>query len=214
MDSSSKIILITILFSSLIVVSLANDPVSPNSFCILFNTTIKSTPTNSIIVNVTRSWAPIGSDHIYALVNSGFYNQAAFFRVVPNFVVQYGIAATPEENKKWVDPIKDDPVVKSNIAGTLSYAATSNPNSRTTQIFINYGDNSQLDRMGFAPFGVVTSGMNSALTIYNPTPGNTNGVNQQDYLSKGNAWILQQYPDINLITTATIIPDGKCPATA
>ena len=102
-----------------------------------------------MVLEVNRSWAPIGADRFYALVGDRYYDDAAFFRVVPSFVVQ-GIAALPEETKKWDEPIQDDPVLVSN-PGTVTYAATSQPNSRTTQIFINYVDNSGLDSQGFAP---------------------------------------------------------------
>ena len=98
----------------------------------------------------------------------------------------------------------DDPVIGSNTIGTISFAATSEPNSRTTQVFINYGDNSFLDAMGFAPFGVVVSGLDVAVNVYNPTPGDSGGVDQDQYEKKGNSWIEEKYPGINFINRAVI----------
>ena len=177
---------------------------APEKFAIKFTTDINASGNNVIMLNVTRSDAPIGADHLYELVQDGFYDQAAYFRVVPNFVLQFGIAGEPAENKKWNKPINDDPVVGSNLAGTVSYA-TAGPNTRTTQLFINYVDNKQLDTMGFAPVGIVTQGLDVAKAVFNPTPGNPNGVDQQQYTSKGNTWIKQEYPTINFITNATIV---------
>ena len=125
---------------------------------------------------------------------------------VPNFVVQFGIAGTPAENQKWSTPIKDDPVVGSNTAGTIVYA-TAGPNTRTSQLFINYQDNKGLDAQGFAPFGKVVSGMDTAKLIFNPTPGSSGGIDQGQYTSKGNAWLKAQYPKANFITKATIGSD-------
>lgn len=95
-------------------------------------------------------------------------------------------------------------MIGSNTIGTLTFAATSRPNSRTTQIFINYGDNSRLDSMGFAPFGVVVSGLDVAVNVHNPTPGDSNGVDQGDYEKKGNSWIEEKYPGINFVNRAVI----------
>ena len=132
-----------------------------------------------------------------------FYDEAAFFRVVPGFVVQFGIAGDPAETQKWSTPIKDDPVVASNTVGTIVYA-TAGPNTRTGQLFINYANNTSLDHQGFAPFGVVVSGMETAVKIFNPTPGSSGGIDQGQYTSKGNAWLKGKYPKANFITKATI----------
>jgi cyclophilin family peptidyl-prolyl cis-trans isomerase len=136
------------------------------------------------------------------LIQDNFYDAAAFFRVVPDFVVQFGIAGTPAENKKWTTPIKDDPVLKSNLKGTIVYA-TAGPNTRTSQLFINFKDNGGLDAQGFAPFGKVLSGMATVVAIHNPTPGQSGGVDQGAYTEKGNTWIKKTYPSINFITKAT-----------
>jgi len=156
------------------------------------------------VINVTRAWAPLGADHFKALVEGGFYKSpAAFFRVVPNFVVQFGLSGDPTTNAKWKASIKDDPVKKSNVKGTITYA-DAGPNTRSTQLFINYADNSRLDGMGFAPFGTVVSGMDIVEKIYNPTPGVSGGVDQGEYESKGQAWIKKTYPKINSITGVSL----------
>lgn len=128
-------------------------------------------------MNVTRSWAPLGVDHFYALLNDNFYNEAAFFRVVGGFVLQFGIAGEPKENVKWAAAIPDDPVTHSNLQHTMSYA-TAGPNTRTTQLFINYADNTDLDKQGFAPFAQITSGANYIDQVHDPTPGDSDGVDQ------------------------------------
>lgn len=181
------------------------DPIAPNSFIANFYTdvAVDGSPSKPIVMNVTRSWAPLGVDRFYSLLKDNYYNCAAFFRVVPDFVVQYGIAAVPGETAKWDTTIPDDPVVKSNTAWTVSYA-TAGPDTRTSQLFINYVDNAQLDSSGFAPFAVVTSGFETALAITNPTPGDSNGINQMKYTKLGNEWLLDAYPTTSLITSVTI----------
>ena len=116
------------------------------------------TSTGDFIVEVHREWAPIGAERFYQLVKSGFYDECRFFRVVPGFMVQFGINGDPGVQRQWENNITDDPVVKSNTRGFVTFA-TSGPNSRTTQIFINFGDNESLDGQGFAPFGEVIEGM-------------------------------------------------------
>lgn len=113
-------------------------------------------------------------------------------------MVQFGIAAQPNETMKWSTPIADDPVVQSNTYGFVSFA-TSGPNTRTSQIFVNVANNSRLDAQGFSPFARVVSGMDTLLSIYNPTPGDSNGVDQDNYTELGNPWILESYPDVDLI---------------
>merc|ERR1712232_1269098 len=106
-------------------------------------------------------------------------------------------------NTQWTDAIKDDPVVQSNAPGTIVYA-TAGPNTRTTQLFVNYVDNSFLDSQGFAPFGSVISGMDVLTALNNPTPSSSNGVDQDEYTNNGQEWITQHYPYINSITGASI----------
>jgi cyclophilin family peptidyl-prolyl cis-trans isomerase len=113
--------------------------------------------------------------------------------------VQFGIAAQPNETSKWDNsPILDDPVLKSNTYGYVSFA-TAGPNTRTTQIFVNLANNSRLDAEGFAPFARVVSGMDAVLALANPTPGDSDGVDQGNYTELGNPWILEYYPDVDVI---------------
>lgn len=186
------------------------DPVGPDVYCLTFETNIANGTGAPIVIEVTRAWAPLGADRVYALVNDRFFDQlpSAFFRVVPRFVVQFGIAGVPSLNDKWNVVIPDDPVRQSNLNGTLTFA-TAGPDTRTTQLFINTADNAGLDRQGFAPLGRVLSGMGSVIAIFNPTPGSSDGVDQDAYAAKGYNWIEQQYPGINSITKAMLV-DKAC----
>jgi len=140
---------------------------APDFYRVQFKTDIgENAP---IVIEVNRTWAPLGADHFYSLVQGKFYDNSALFRVVPKFVLQFGISGNSSENKKWLhNNIQDDPVLVSNTQGTVTYA-DAGPNTRTTQIFINYGDNARLDKLGFCPFGKVTSGLDVARRAFNPT---------------------------------------------
>src|SRR3984885_15058879 len=119
-----------------------------------------------VVIEVTREDAPLGADRFYNLVKAKYYDGARFFRVIPGFMAQFGIAADPAMTKVWDVPIQDDPVKTSNVRTAVTFAQTSEPNSRSTQLFINYGDNSRLDASRFAPFGKVISGMENVDMIY------------------------------------------------
>ncbi len=148
---------------------------------------------SKFVARFYRGWAPIGIDHFKDLVADKFFDEAAIFRYVPSFVAQFGIAGSPVENAKWNTTIlKDDPVSQSNTAGRISYA-TAGPNTRTTQLFINMQDNSFLDGQGFAPIGEVISGLDVVLGFINPTPGDSGGIDQNEYMTKGNDWLMQNY---------------------
>jgi peptidyl-prolyl cis-trans isomerase A (cyclophilin A) len=154
------------------------------------------------VVDVTRAWAPRGSDRLYELVQSGFYNGARFFRVVPGFVVQFGISGDPAVSARWGRAtIPDDPVTQSNARGTLTFA-TAGPNTRTTQLFINYGDNLRLDRMGFAPLGVVVEGMDVVDRIH---AGYGESPDQGLIEARGTAYLVEQFPQLDSIARATIV---------
>ena len=129
--------------------------VAPELYRVKFTTT-----KGDFVVEVHRDWAPLGADRFYNLVQNRFFTDAAFFRVVPNFIVQFGLPANPAVNTVWQSAnIKDDPVKQSNKRGMVVFA-TAGPNTRTTQLFINLKDNgASLDGQGFAPFGTVTEGM-------------------------------------------------------
>ncbi len=157
----------------------------------------------TFVVECHKAWAPLGAQRFYELVQAGYFNDAGFFRVVPGFVVQFGLAADPAVTAKWKgSKLKDDPVKESNKEGYLSFASAG-PNTRTTQIFINYGANTPLDGMGFAPFGKVIAGMDVAKRInaeYGERP------NQGMITMEGNAYLKQNFPKMDFIKTASIVP--------
>ena len=170
---------------------------APDSYKVKFETS-----KGNFTVEVTRKWAPNGADRFYELVQKDFYKEARFFRVVPNFMVQWGINAEPDVQKKWRPAtIKDDPVVASNQRGFITYA-TSGPNSRTTQLFINFKDNSFLDSQGFSPFGRVTEGMSVVDSInaeYGERP------QQGAIQSQGNAYLKSSFPRLDFIKSITLL---------
>lgn len=172
---------------------------APETFQVKFVTTA-----GDFVVEVHRDWAPIGADRFYNLVHHHFYDGAAFFRAIPGFVVQFGLSAHPAVGKAWQRAnIKDDPVTRSNKPGTLTFA-TAGPNTRTTQLFINLGDNAQLDSQGFAAFAQVASGMNVVQKIYTGY-GDTGGTAQDGITTQGEAYVQKHYPKMDSIKTATII---------
>lgn len=154
-----------------------------------------------VVIAVDRADAPVGADRFYALVKAHYFDGARFFRVVPDFVVQFGIAADPAMTKKWDQTITDDPVTQRNARGTVVFAATSEPNSRTTQLFINLGPNSRLDSLGFAPIGRVISGMENVDRIF---PGYGEAPDQEKIEDQGNAYLQAQFPNLDYIKTARI----------
>jgi len=178
------------------------DRKSPNLFLVSFDTDVMDQKGNTmppIVIMVNRTLSPNGADRLYSLVRDNYFQNAAFFRVAPNFMVQFGIAADPAETKKWDTNIQDDHVIASNTKGMVSFA-TSGANTRTTQIFINAADNKFLDKQGFSPFGWVKSGQETLARIHNPTPADTGGVDQGKLTAEGNKWLLKQYPLVNSIT--------------
>jgi peptidyl-prolyl cis-trans isomerase A (cyclophilin A) len=171
---------------------------APESFQAKFTTT-----KGDFVVEVTRAWAPVGADRFYNLVKHGYFTNAAFFRVVPGFMVQFGLNADPAVNKAWQNAnLKDDKVTQSNAPGMITFA-TAGPNTRTTQLFINYGNNTFLDSQGFAPFGKVVSGMDVVQKInseYRERP------DQGAITSQGKAYLDKNFPNIDSIQSATIVP--------
>ncbi len=168
------------------------------------------TTKGNFVIEVHRKWAPIGAEHFYELIQDGFYNNVAFFRAVPNFMVQFGISGDPAMNKKWEDSIQDDPVVMSNKRGYITYAKTSAPNSRSTQVFINYRNNARLDSMDFAPFGVVLDDGMQIVDSINQEYGEPPPDAQERITMQGNSYLKMAMPNLDYIKTATIIAvDGK-----
>ena len=159
------------------------------------------TTAGPVVIQVTRAWAPLGADRFYNLVKNGFYDNVRFFRVIPGFMAQGGMSGDPAIQKIWGrNNINDDPVKQSNKRGYVTFAKTGAPNSRSTQIFINYGDNSRLDADGFAPFGQVISGMEAVdkFESYKNVP------DQGLITAEGNAYLQRDYPKLTVIKKATI----------
>jgi peptidyl-prolyl cis-trans isomerase A (cyclophilin A) len=166
------------------------------------------TSKGDFIVEVTRAWSPNGADRFYNLVKNGFYDNCKFFRNIEGFMVQFGINGNPKVSAVWrAAQIKDDPVKQSNKTGYITFAKTSVPNSRTTQVFINFGDNSRLDADGFAPFGKVTKGMNIVESLYNKYAGKPSDAQPQIQM-EGNAFLEKNFPNLDYIKTATIVEPG------
>ncbi len=170
---------------------------APATFDAKFQTT-----KGPFVVTVHRSWAPRGADRFYELVRTCFYDNQPLFRVVPGFVVQWGISGTPSVAAKWQNAtIKDDPVKHSNAAGTITFAM-SGPNSRTTQVFVNLVANPSLDSQGFAPFGAVTSGFSVFNQLYS---GYGETVDQGALTQNGASWAHANFPKLDWITTARLV---------
>lgn len=160
-----------------------------------------NTSKGDIVFEINRDWAPKGADRLHELVTNGFYDQARFFRVVPNFVVQFGLAGDPAVTGQWMGKrLGDDPVTQSNKRGTLTFA-TSGPNSRTTQMFINLNDNTFLDKQGFSPVGAVVEGMDIVDSLYS---GYGEQPNQSFIHQQGNQYLEKSFPKLDYIQSATI----------
>jgi peptidyl-prolyl cis-trans isomerase A (cyclophilin A) len=161
------------------------------------------------VLEVHRDWAPHGADRFYNLVKNGFFDNGRFFRVISGFMVQFGINGDPRISAVWQDAnIPDDPVRVSNKRGYITFA-TAGPNTRTTQVFINYADNNGLDRQGFSPFGRVISGMNVVDTFYaeyGEGAPQGNGPAQDTIQKEGNAYLTKNFPKLDYVKKATIIP--------
>jgi peptidyl-prolyl cis-trans isomerase A (cyclophilin A) len=165
------------------------------------------TTKGDIVIQVNRAWAPEGADRFYNLVKSGFYDGARFFRVLYNFVAQFGLNGDPDVDRVWSEAIiPDDPVTQPNRKGTITFAK-SGPNSRTTQVFINLRDNMQLDSQGFAPFARVIEGMDAVELLYKgygDAPPNGNGPDQLRIRLQGNEYLERDFSRLDYIRTATI----------
>ena len=178
---------------------------APELFRALFETS-----QGDFTVEVTRTWAPLGADRFYNLVKSGVFDGARFFRVLPGFVVQFGIPGDPAVSGLWRGArIPDDPVVESNRRGRITFA-TSGPNSRTSQVFINLGDNASLDSMGFAPFGQVAEGLEIVGRLhsgYGEGSPRGRGPEQSRIQAEGNAYLERQFPKLDHIKKAAILAE-------
>jgi peptidyl-prolyl cis-trans isomerase A (cyclophilin A) len=161
------------------------------------------------VIEVHRDWAPLGADRFYNLVKNGFFDNVRFFRVVSGFMVQFGINGDPNISARWREArIRDDQVKQSNTRGMVTFA-TAGPNTRTTQVFINFGDNNRLDGMGFAPFGQVISGMNVVDALYSGYGEGAprgSGPDQGRLQQEGNAYLMKEFDKMDFVKKATIEP--------
>jgi len=181
----------------------AADAASPDSFRVKFSTT-----KGDFTVEVRRAWAPKGADRFYRLVREGYFKDVRFFRVLPGFMAQFGMSGDPALNAK-MDTLRipDDPVTQSNKRGMVTFA-TSGPNTRSNQFFINYGDNASLDVQGFSPFGKVVDGMKAVDALYGgygEGAPNGGGPSQDSIAKKGNAYLQRAFPRLDYIKSATIV---------
>lgn len=178
---------------------------APESFKVQFDTT-----KGKFTIEVTRMLSPNGADRFYNMVRSGYFKNIAFFRVVPGFMCQFGIHGDPAVSAKWNGAsIPDDAVKGSNTRGTITFAM-GGPNTRTTQLFINFADNSRLDGMGFPPFGKVIEGMDVVDKINGeygdmPQQGGS-GPNPGRIAMQGNAYLKKDFPNLDYIKSATLVP--------
>jgi peptidyl-prolyl cis-trans isomerase A (cyclophilin A) len=182
---------------------------APDSFDARFETT-----KGDFVIRVTRAWAPNGADRFYNLVRNGYYDGVRFFRVIPGFMVQFGIHGDPALNQVWREArIPDDPLKQSNKRGYVTYAMAG-PNTRTSQVFINYVDrNTFLDGQGFPPFGLVTEGMDVVDKLnseYGEGAPSGRGPNQTRIQLEGNAYLAKDFPNLDAVKRATVVaPEGK-----
>ena len=170
---------------------------APAQFTALLDTTA-----GTIVIRVTRAWAPLGADRFYTLVKQGFYDGNRFFRVIPKFMAQFGLNGDPAVSAVWKDQtMPADRPLMSNTRGRVTFAQGSMASSRTTQVFINYADNSRLDIDGFAPFGEVISSMILAERLFSEYG---EGPDQARILTEGNAYLTAFFPRMSFIRKATI----------
>ena len=185
---------------------------APAEYDVKFETTA-----GDFTIKVTRVWAPNGADRFYNLVRHHFYDGAAFFRVLPGFMAQFGISAYPEVSRAWEQAnIKDDRVVQSNHRGFVTFAMAG-PNTRTTQVFINYGNNERLDRDGFSAFGMVTDGMEVVDKLYGgygEGAPDGRGPDQGRIGGLGKAYLEKNFPKLDTIKTATLVTAAAAPPAA
>jgi len=180
---------------------------APAAFDVKFTTT-----KGDFVVQVHRDWAPHGADRFYNLVRAGFYTDCSFFRVLRTprpFMAQFGISPNPAIASAWQNAnIPDDPKKETNTRGRVTFAM-GGPNTRTTQIFVNYGDNSFLDNQNFPPFGEVIEGMevvDQLYAEYGEGPPNGRGPDQGKLQSEGKAYVDRNYPKLDHVIKAAIVP--------
>lgn len=175
---------------------------APERFAVKLETT-----KGDIIIDVTRGWAPNGADRFHELVKAGYYTDCAFFRVISGFMAQVGISGEPAKNTLWrAKRIQDDPVRESNKRGRVTFAMAG-PNTRTTQIFINFRDNRNLDGMNFAPFGQVRdmATVDALHSGYGEGAPRGKGPSQARLQQQGNSYLRAEFPNLDYIQKASIV---------
>lgn len=178
---------------------------APDVYQVKFDTT-----KGAFVIEVTRAWAPLGADRFYNLVKNGYYDNCRFFRVLAGFMAQFGMSGDPKLNSIWYQAnLKADPVKQSNKRGYVTYAMGQDPDTRSTQIFVNYADNGYLDKSGFAPFGkVIGDGMKVVDSLYSGygegAPGGS-GPEQGLVYAQGNAYLEKNFPKLDFIKSAVIV---------
>lgn len=177
---------------------------SPPGFRVKFATT-----EGDIVVQARPDWAPHGAARFRELVEKDYFENVAFFRVVPGFVAQFGVHGDPAKTARWLNAtIPDDRPKVSNTRGRLTFAATGRPNSRSMQLFFNLANNSRLDGMGFAPIGEIVEGMEVLDRLhggYGDGPPQGRGPNQGRFIQEGNPYLQKSFPNLDYIESATII---------
>ncbi len=185
----------------------AIDPHAPETFQVRFKTT-----KGDFVAQINRAWSPRGADRFYNMVKVGYFQDLAIFRAVSNFMFQFGLHGNPAVNGEWAEArIEDDaPAGVSNLPGTLCFAKTGQPNSRSVQMFVNLGNNGSLDGQGFTPFGKVIKGMDVVQAINTEYGENPGGEDIQGRLKReGNDFILKRFPRVDLIRSVELIePNG------
>jgi len=173
---------------------------APEDFKVKLDTT-----KGPVVIELHRAWAPKGVDRFYNMVRNGYFTDVRFFRVIPNFMAQFGVHGSPAVNAAWEKArLTDDPPNgQKNVRGMLTYGTTGSPNSRGTQLFINYKDNSYLDAQGFVPIGQVVEGM-EAVDMLNAEYGSGPQNNQGRIVAEGNKYLQANFPKLDYIKTATV----------
>jgi homoserine O-acetyltransferase len=169
-----------------------------------------ATTKGTFTITVQREWAPLGADRFFNLVRAGFYDDSRFFRVRAGFIAQFGLPGDPRVAPHWIrNAITDDPVATSNVRGAVAYAMTG-PDTRTTQVYINLADNARLDEQGFAPFGLVTQGMDVVDRLYagydESAGGGVRAGKQDRIIAEGNAHLDRDFPLLDRLISARIVP--------
>ena len=182
---------------------------APETFLAVFETS-----RGDFVIEVIREWAPVGADRFYNLIRQGYYDDARFHRVVPGFITQWGVAGDPQVSAVWYDRgMPDDPVVASNVRGSVAFAFT-DPGTRSTQVYISMTDNTRLDAQGFAPFGRVIEGMEDVVdSIYSgygeDSGGGVRRGDQSRIVAEGNAYTDMAFPDLDRLVRATVRSDER-----